>query len=144
MAIMRDGKWERGVSGPKLAEEWGISIHGIEAISSEAWRRVQAQVEDRPGLQVYAVSKLKEAADASFVAADCAEEPHKERGVAVRALSELLKFADGVKDVFIGSPGWIVLSPERRRELVDQAKARIAEAEAWIAKNDSKPKELKR
>ena len=46
MGLMREVKWYRGKSAPSLAAEWGISLDCVEQDSSEAWRRVKAEVMD--------------------------------------------------------------------------------------------------
>lgn len=46
MDLMREVKWYRGKSAPSLAAEWGISLDCVEQDSSEAWRRVKAEVMD--------------------------------------------------------------------------------------------------
>jgi hypothetical protein len=46
MGMMRRWEWKRGVSGPILAKEWGLSIEWLKDLSAEASKRVRAEVTD--------------------------------------------------------------------------------------------------
>lgn len=45
-AMMRDGKYQRGVTSGVLAEAWGLSVSRVEDLTAEAWRRVCAEADD--------------------------------------------------------------------------------------------------
>src|SRR6185436_19140057 len=56
MAIMKAARYQvGGETCEELAREWGCSYGVAKDICGEAWRRVQSQVLDRPGQQVYAL-----------------------------------------------------------------------------------------
>lgn len=44
--MMRTLRWRRGVSGPKLAVEWGLTEQRVRALAGEASRMVRAELED--------------------------------------------------------------------------------------------------
>lgn len=44
--LMRRGEWERGVSGPVLAKEWGLADNTVTQLASEASRVVAREVVD--------------------------------------------------------------------------------------------------
>jgi len=46
MDIMRELQWKRGKTAPILAKKWDMTINAVESISSEAWRRVKAEITD--------------------------------------------------------------------------------------------------
>ena len=49
MGIMRRGAWVRGVTGPELAAELGVSVETMKQDAAEAWRRVCAEADDAEG-----------------------------------------------------------------------------------------------
>lgn len=46
MKLMRAGKWRRGVTDKNIAAHWGLHIDSVAKYSSEAWRRIKAEVTD--------------------------------------------------------------------------------------------------
>lgn len=46
MGMMREWQWKRGVSGPILAKEWGLSADRVKDLAAEASKRVRAEVTD--------------------------------------------------------------------------------------------------
>lgn len=46
VGMMHAGTWERGVSAPELAEEWGLAVATVEGLSAEASRVVAREVTD--------------------------------------------------------------------------------------------------
>jgi hypothetical protein len=129
MEMMRANEWKRGKSGAMLALQWGCARTTLEDIAAEAWRRVQAEVTDKPRIQVYALARLEKIAEDSLVAAEMSDKPGMERRVAVAALDSLLKFASGSDGM---GPSWEKLSDDERWAKVDEAKARIAAVEATL------------
>lgn len=130
MAIMRTGDWKRGVTGPELATAWGMARTTLDDIAAEAWRRVQAEVVDKPRIQVFALTKLERIAKASMRDARRSDKPGMERRVAVAALDSMLRFAAGATDGM--GPVWDRLTDDEKWQRIDEAEARIAAVKAKL------------
>jgi hypothetical protein len=133
MRVMRDGRWVRGVTSAALAEKWGLSPSTTDQYANEAWRRVRAELEDRPAVQVHALAVLKDVARKSMQAAKSAENPGQERRVAVAAAAEMLKFAGN--ETFFPT-GWESWAPQDKWRMVDGARARLEAIEATLPPRD--------
>lgn len=44
--LMRTLQWRRGVTGPALAAEWGLTEQRVRTLAAEASRTVRAEIED--------------------------------------------------------------------------------------------------
>jgi len=132
MALMKAARYAvGGDSHEELAAKWGISVSRAAEVVGEAWRRVQTQVLDRNGQQVYALERLRGIAESSLDEADTA--PAKERNfsrkVAVSALGEILRFTSGLGAVPVE---WETLSVEEKWARVDEAQRKVDAARAML------------
>lgn len=46
LGLIHSNEWIKGVTGPRLAEEWGMPVSTVQNASSEAFRRYRAQIQD--------------------------------------------------------------------------------------------------
>jgi enoyl-CoA hydratase/carnithine racemase len=44
--LMRTLRWRRGVTGPQLAAEWGLTEQRVRTLAAEASKLVRAEIED--------------------------------------------------------------------------------------------------
>jgi hypothetical protein len=58
--MMRRLEWDRGVSGPMLAKEWGLEVNTVNHLAAEASRLVMHEVTDPEGLKVEVATVLRE------------------------------------------------------------------------------------
>ncbi len=58
--MMRRGLWLRGDSAPLLAEQWGLAIATVEALSAEASRIVAREVQDPKAMRDEVATVLRE------------------------------------------------------------------------------------
>ena len=118
MDIMRELRWIRGKSAPALAREWGLTVAGVESISSEAWRRVKAEVTDPDATSATVCTALEKVMRDSLADDD--------RRNAIEASKVWAQIAGAVAPTKVQIGELEKLSDEevekRRRELLDRLK----------------------
>lgn len=171
MDLGRRLHWVRGVTSKELAADWGVSVSAAESYASEAWRRMQAEVETDAHLPVKLATITETIIDEAFresrnpvamergtdhegnprIVQESPSVPRKTalEGVKVMAALRTPKTSLGL----IHSPEWTRMSIVAKRELLARAHAKLIAVEAEIdaqtaaeslAANEPKALEAKR